>query len=293
VTGAGGQLAQAFQCMLGDDGEGVFRPRSALDITDAEQVATAISETSCDWIVNAAAYTAVDAAESDERTAFRVNADGPRVLAEACVASGVRLAHVSTDFVFDGSTNRAYKPLDQVDAISVYGRSKLEGEKAIAEVLGGEGLIVRTSWLYGGEASNFVTTMLRLLDSRDEVSVVADQFGTPTWSMTLASRMLSLMQSDARGIHHVTDSGSATWYDFAVSIRDIAIDAGLIGKRAQIHPISTEEYPTPAARPRFSVLDKSPTDRFLGACAPHWRTSLDRFLRSRFDRIGDTSENGG
>ena len=293
ITGAGGQLAEALGHLLSDDSSCVFASRGDLDITDSVQVRSAINAASCECIVNAAAYTAVDSAETSPDAAFAVNAEGPRILAEECRASGVRLVHVSTDFVFDGDSNRPYRTSDPTRPLSVYGRSKLAGEEAVSEVLADSGLIVRTSWLYGGVAGNFVTTMLRLMDSKDEISVVADQFGTPTWSATLAARLLDLTKSGEGGIHHVTDSGSATWYDFAVSIRDIAIDLGLIVRRPSIHPIPTEGYPTPAVRPRFSVLDKSRTDRLLGRCAPHWRTSLEGCLASSGMQGNVRNRNGG
>ena len=271
----------------------MFLSKSELDITDPAQVKSAVSGNSCDWVVNAAAYTAVDAAESNEEEAFRVNSDGPRTLAEACDACGVRLVHVSTDFVFDGSSSRPYKTSDSPRPISAYGRSKLAGEKAIMRTLAGEELIIRTSWLYGGTSTNFVSTMLRLMAVRSDLRVVADQFGTPTWSMTLAGRLLGLIGADARGIHHITDSGSATWYDFAVAIRDLALDIDLLGDQIPIYPITTKEYPTPADRPRFSVLDKGRTDEILGGCAPHWRTSLKEHLSLRAGALGDLKGKGG
>ena len=292
MTGAGGQLAEALRRLTSDHGACVFMSRSELDITDPVQVGTAVSDVPCDWVVNAAAYTAVDAAESDEEEAFRVNSDGPRTLAEACVARGVRLVHVSTDFVFDGSSNRPYETSDPPRPISVYGRSKLAGEKAITRTLAGEELIIRTSWLYGGTSTNFVSTMLRLMGVRNDLSVVADQFGTPTWSMTLAGRLLGLIEADARGIHHITDSGSATWYDFAVAIRDLALDADLLNDRIPIYPINTSEYPTPADRPRFSVLAKGRTDEVLGGCAPHWRSSLKEHLSLIAGPLGDLKGKG-
>ena len=278
ITGAGGQLGAALRKLVSDDISCVHLSREDLDITDSTDVRAAISAASCEWVINAAAYTAVDTAESVPEAAFAVNTDGPRVLAEECRAAGVRLAHVSTDFVFDGESNRPYLTSDPARPLSVYGRSKLAGEEEVDKILAGDGLIVRTSWLYGGAAGNFVATMLRLMGSRDEISVVSDQFGTPTWSGTLASRLLALVEVGGRGVNHITDSGSATWYDFAVSIRDIASDSGLIVSRPRIHPISTDDYPTPAVRPRFSVLDKTRTDRILGRCAPHWRTSLKQCL---------------
>ena len=283
----------ALRQLLVDDGDCLFLSRSELDITDSVQVRKVVSEASCDWVINAAAYTAVDAAETDEETAFRVNAVGPQVLAAACLDSGARLAHVSTDFVFDGVTNRPYKVSDRADPVSVYGRSKLAGEQAVAEALGGDGLVVRTSWLYGGEQGNFVSTMLRLMRSRDELSVVSDQIGTPTWSRTLAAGILGLVDLDERGVHHVTDSGSASWYDFAVAIREISFGLGLIPKRPVIHPIPSEEYPTPATRPRFSMLDRCHTDKILGKSPPHWRESLEQFLVSVDDQVDIKVQLGG
>ena len=274
VTGGGGQLADDLACR---DGVIAFSA-SQLDVTDPAMVQLVFDQESPDVVVNAAAYTAVDRAESEPDIAMAVNRDGVRLLAEQCRRIEARLVHVSTDFVFDGTASCPIPPEASSRPISVYGRTKWEGEQACREVLGEAALIVRTAWVYAAGHGNFVATMLRLMRSRDEIGVVADQIGTPTWARTLGDGILALIAADTRGTHQLTDAGVASWYDFAVAIEEIGRQHGLIERPCRVRPIRTADYPTPATRPAYSVLDKTSTFDLLGGPTPHWRTSLEACL---------------
>jgi dTDP-4-dehydrorhamnose reductase len=186
--------------------------------------------------------------------------------------------------VFDGNSSRPYRPNDQVGPISVYGRSKLQGEDAVAAA-DPDALIVRTAWVYAAQGTNFVNTMLRLMRERDRLGIVADQIGTPTYAASLARALWTLAQAGATGIHHYTDAGVASWYDFAVAIEEEARDLGLLAQAVQVEPIATADYPTPARRPAYSVLDKSATWAALGGPAPHWRNNL-RFMLRELKELG-------
>ena len=290
VTGGGGQLAEATRRLLdrAEPGavESAILPVDEMDITCPSSIVAAIDRFRPDVLLNAAAYTAVDAAETDEVPAFTVNAEGPGLLAAACLEHGIRMVQVSTDFVFDGESDRPYRPDDPTGPLSVYGRSKLEGERRCIDVLGDRALVVRTAWVYASGHRNFVATMLRLMRERDEIGVVSDQVGTPPWAPTLADAILRLVSAGAGGIHHVTDSGTASWHEFAVAIEDIARARGLIDSPCRVVPIRTEDYPTPARRPAFSLLDKSSTIDLLGAPTPDWRSTLERCLAEWRDPTG-------
>ncbi len=274
MVGGGGQLADAvvrrFSCNV--------LSRSDLDITSRKDVLRVIGDQKPPVVVNAAAYTAVDRAESDPVRAFAVNRDGVRNLAEACLKTDARLIHVSTDFVFDGTASAPIPADAATRPLSVYGQSKLEGELACREVLGDKALIVRTAWVYAAGHPNFVTTMLRLMQERDELGVVADQVGTPTWAETLAQGILDLVELGAHGVHHLTDAGVASWYDFAVAIEELGRACSLLDRPCRIRPIRTADYPTPATRPSYGVLDKTATFNALGRVTPHWRESLGTCL---------------
>ena len=277
VTGAGGQLGQALQPSAPAGAHVVALGHADLDIGDAAKVAAVISLGAFDLVINAAAYTAVDKAESDEWTAYRINGEGPGHLAAACHAARTRFVHVSTDFVFNGRGGVPYLPDQETDPLGVYGASKLAGEKSAlaADPLA---LIVRTAWVYGTTGHNFVRTMLRLMAERDEVRVVADQIGTPTFAGGLADALWALAAAGAGGIHHWTDSGAASWYDFAVAIQEEAVELGLLSRAVPVIPIATADYPTPARRPHYSVLNKSSAIQLVGAAPPHWRVNLRHML---------------
>lgn len=277
VTGAGGQLGQALQASAPANAKIVALGHSDLDIGDAAKVAAVISLGTFDLVINAAAYTAVDKAESEEWAAYRINGEGPGHLAAACQAAQARFVHVSTDFVFNGRSGVPYLPDQETDPLGVYGASKLAGEKS-ALAADPTALVVRTAWVYGVTGHNFVRTMLRLMAERDEVKVVADQIGTPTFAGSLASAIWALSAAGASGIHHWTDSGAASWYDFAVAIQEEALAIGLLDRAVPVIPIATADYPTPAKRPHYSVLNKSTAIQIIGAAPPHWRVNLRHML---------------
>lgn len=275
ITGANGQLGWSLQQSAPQGAELICTDVAELDICDASAVDAFVAQHKPHLILNAAAHTAVDKAESEESQALRINATAVGHLADAARAHNARLVHVSTDFVFDGVSGVPYKPSDTPAPVSAYGRTKLAGEQAA-----GEGaLIVRTAWVYAPKGNNFVRTMLRLMAERDEVRVVADQIGTPTYAPDLAAALWALSAKGITGIHHYTDSGAASWYDFAVAIQEEGLAAGLLSRAVPIIPINTSDYPTPATRPHYSVLDKSSTFAALGGPAPHWRANLRKMLQ--------------
>lgn len=243
------------------------------------------------FIVNCAAYTAVDKAESDEDFARKLNAEGPRNIARLAKKLGVPFIHISTDYVFDGTSSSPISEDTPVKPIGVYGVTKAEGEKAIAEETE-DFYILRTAWLYGWSGKNFVYTMIRAMNGRDSVKVVADQKGTPTNCVTLASVILKIIENRlagknvSNGIYHVTDLGETTWFDFTKEIFAQGFEAGLVvNKNCLINPCTTEEYPTPARRPAYSVLDKSKIQKTLGIKLPEWEESLKIFINSTlFDK---------
>ena len=263
LTGADGQLGRALVRTAPEQVKIVALGHREFDICDAGQVQRRAASERPDLIVNAAAYTAVDKAESERERAFAVNRDGVANLA----ASGVRLVQISTDYVFDGEASSPYPVDAPTGPINVYGASKLAGEKAAGE----DALIVRTSWLYHPDGANFVTTMLRLMRERGTVKVVNDQFGTPTSAVSAASAIWALAMQDARGTCHATDSAVASWYDLAVAIAEEARASGLLATMPEVLPVSTSHFPTPARRPAYSVLDTGKTEAMLGRKAPHWR----------------------
>ena len=269
ITGAHGQLgADLQQVLAADDLRAVGH--SELDIADAGAVAKTIADFAPDVVVNAAAYTAVDAAETDEDAAHRVNAGGPAVLAAALAERGGRLIHVSTDYVFAGDANRPYDVDDPTGPRSAYGRTKLAGELAVRELLPDASYIVRTAWVYGATGANFVKTMARLQRERDTVSVVDDQRGAPTWSADLAAGLVELGRSAAApGIYHCTNAGDTTWFGFTQAIfEELGADP------ARVLPTTTDAFPRPAPRPAYSVLsDRSWRDAGLTPMR-HWRDAL-------------------
>lgn len=250
-----------------------------LDITSQEQVSSFIETNKPDVIINCAAYTAVDKAESEQDKAYATNAAGVGYLAEAARDISARFIHFSTDFVFDGRKSSPYQPQDPINPLSVYGKSKAEGERLILETYPAGSIIIRTSWVYSSTGNNFVKTMLRLMRERDELRVVMDQTGSPTWSQNLARTVWVMVMNNApAGIYHWSDSGTASWYDFAVAIYEEARSIGLLEKKVKITPIPTSQYPTPATRPAFSVMDTSATRELKGVEQEHWRSALRKML---------------
>jgi dTDP-4-dehydrorhamnose reductase len=278
VLGGGGQVARALVAAAPAQHQVTVRTRAELDIGDAAAVARALSDSGAEWIINAAAYTAVDLAEDQPAQAVAVNDTAVGVLAAAASAAGCRLLHLSTDFVFDGKSNRAYLPADQTNPLSVYGVSKLGGERHVLAGKG-SGIVLRTAWVYAAAGRNFVLTMLRLMREKEQLSVVCDQIGTPTWAAGIAAAIWGLIEAQAPGgIYHWTDLGVASWYDFAVAIQDEAVARGLLGRAVPITPISSAAYPTRARRPAFSVLDTAATRTLIKVPARHWRHNLRTML---------------
>jgi dTDP-4-dehydrorhamnose reductase len=280
ITGAQGQVGR---CLLASVPAGITTiglTRAELDIGDAPAVSHAIEQHQPRVIINAAAYTAVDKAEIEVDAARRVNGLGPRHLARAAGACGAHLVHVSTDFVFDGRSGVPYAADAPTAPLGVYGLTKLEGEQAVYELLPDHSVVLRTAWVYAAHGANFLRTMLRVMGEKKQVRVVADQIGTPTAADSLAGVLWGLAQRpDLTGTHHFTDAGVASWYDFAVAIAEEAESLGLLPAGVRVSAIATCDYPTPARRPAFSVLDK----RSLLAALPlehhHWRVSLRRVLK--------------
>jgi dTDP-4-dehydrorhamnose reductase len=280
VLGCKGQLGTALADSVPDTIDLLGMDLPELDITDAGAVLAACRLSTPDVIVNAAAYTAVDRAESEAETAMAVNADGPRNIAIAAKDVGARLIHISTDFVFDGEATVPYVADAATNSQSVYGRTKREGEKAVLEVMPTRAVVIRTAWLYSKTGSNFVKTMLRLMAERDELGVVADQTGTPTWADSLAGAVWAFVRIPSlAGIYHWTDGGQSSWHEFAVAIQEEAIALGLLNKAIPISAIGANEYPTPAARPQYSVLDCSATREALNLHPAQWRVNLQRMLQ--------------
>ena len=281
LTGANGQVGAELRQTLAPLGEVVAIARSTWDLSQPDSIRPLIQETRPDYIVNAAAYTAVDKAESEVELANLVNGTAPRVLAEEAEKLGAGLIHISTDYVFDGSQSRPYLDTDPTQPLGAYGQSKLLGELAIQESCT-RYLIIRTAWVYGVQGTgNFVKTMLRVGAQRPELRVVTDQVGAPTWSKDLAGAIAQLvpqLSADTTGIYHYTNSGVCSWYDFAVAIFAEAEALGFPLAVQQVVPITTEEYPTPARRPAFSVLSLKKISALLGGHPPYWRDSLRNML---------------
>lgn len=278
ITGAAGQLGWELQRSAPDDVTVLALDSDGLDISDRQAVLSLVSSVQPALIINAAAYTAVDKAESDVEAAYAVNRDGPAHLAEAAVQVNARLVQVSTDFVFDGSQSHPYRPDAVTSPLGVYGASKLAGEQAVLAT-GADAVIIRTAWVYSVHGNNFVKTMLRLMAERDQLGVVSDQIGTPTSANGLARLIWQLANhAEITGVHHWTDLGVASWYDFAVAIQEEALDMGLLTRAIPIRPIATSDYPTPARRPAYSVLDKQSllATGLVNAC--HWRVALRAML---------------
>jgi dTDP-4-dehydrorhamnose reductase len=276
ITGASGQVGRALLASVPAQMQACTRTRQQLDISDPEAVRREVASFQPSLIINAAAYTAVDKAESEPDLAGAINSEGPRHLAMAAHAiPDCRLLHVSTDYVFDGSATEPYKPGDPTNPLSVYGRTKLSGEHAVLEVLRERAVVLRTAWVYAAQGKNFLLTMLRLMRERGLVRVVADQRGTPTSADSIASALWAIAQRPKiQGILHWTDAGEASWCDFAAAIAEEARAAGLLSTPVEVIPITTADYPTLAHRPANSVLDTRASIAQLGLTPAPWRVNL-------------------
>jgi dTDP-4-dehydrorhamnose reductase len=272
ITGASGLLGRQVTEIARSRGHDVVGlGRAELDVTDAALVAKAVASHSPEAVVHCAAYTAVDRAESEPDRAYAVNRDGARHVAHAAKDAGAVLLYVSTDYVFDGSARRPYRPDDPTGPLSVYGRSKLEGEEAVRGV-GGAWIVVRTSWLYGG-GSGFVPAILRRAARGEALRIVDDQRGRPTWAPDAAATLLDLLERGVRGVWHVAGGGDCTWLDLAREA------VALAGYGAPIERTSSAEFGAPARRPSYSVLDLEATERLLGRSMVDWRRALEQYVR--------------
>ncbi len=279
ITGARGQVGRAVMHAAPSDAQVIAVAHDELEIGNSQQVDQFVEARRPDVIVNAAAYTAVDRAETESEQAHLANATGPANLARAAASNGARLIHLSTDFVFDGMSSVPYRPNDPTNPLGVYGTTKRAGELAVLEILPARSVVLRTAWVYDAMGRNFLLTMLRLMHERGVVRVVADQVGTPTASHTLAAAIWAIVaKPSVGGIHHWTDAGVASWYDFAVAIAEEWALRTKAEAAASVIPIGTSDYPTPAKRPRFSVLDKTGTVAAVAMMPPHWRQSLRQVI---------------
>ncbi len=277
ITGISGQLGHELKGLSYTHSYKAYKffltGRSDLDITNHEQVKRFFGENKIDCIINCAAFTGVDAAESETELAMNANGYAVERLVAEAAENNARVIHVSTDYVFDGTNHKPYREDDQVNPVSVYGKSKLHGEKAVLDYP--YGTVVRTSWLYSHVGNNFFNTIMKLADERNELKVVYDQIGTPTYTRDVARALLGLAtkaidENDpfCRGLYHYSNEGVCSWYDFALAI------ISLTGKVCRVIPVESSEYPTPAVRPHYSVLNKSAIKSELSISIPHWRESL-------------------
>jgi len=271
VIGAGGQLGQCIKKIVAQRGidEVVFPEEGAANILNIEDLSTLFSQEKPAYVINCAAYTAVDKAEDEAEIAKAVNETGARNLAQLCAVHQATLIHISTDFVFEGNEVKLLKEDDVAKPISVYGATKLDGELAIIEELN-QHVILRTSWLYSEFANNFVKTMLKLGADRDELNIIADQVGTPTYAIDLANTIFDIIQNPEKkyGVYHFSNEGVTSWFDFAKAIFDYS------GTEVNVNPIPTSAYPTKAARPHFSVMDKTKIKADYQIQVPYWLDSL-------------------
>lgn len=279
VIGKSGQLAWELARFSSGSVDIVCLGRNDIDVFDYDSAFSVISGLNADAVINASAYTAVDKAEEDKDAAFALNYDAVACLARVCKELGMHFVHVSTDFVFDGLKSSPYLPGDYKSPIGVYGASKSAGEDEIVACIPDSGCIIRTSWVYSVHGNNFVKTMLRLMSEKPELGIISDQIGSPTLASSLACVCVEAVVNRVAGIHHYTDNGVASWYDFAVAIQELGLDKGLLSVEIPIKSISTSDYPTPAARPSYSVLDKSSLVAALpGVELVHWRKQLSTML---------------
>lgn len=289
ITGANGQLGQCFRQLAEERGVRniLFCDSSTLNISDGKAVHSYFREHSIRWCINCAAYTMVDRAELEMSAAYRVNVTGVRNLAKACAQNNAGLIHFSTDYVYQTQQNRPYEETDRTRPVGVYAKTKLAGERAALKINPLGTMVIRTSWVYAAHGHNFVNTMLRLGLEKEEIGVVFDQIGTPTYAPDLALAVWELLERSntevnlkhqMAGIWHYSNEGVASWYDFAVAIMELG------GRTCVVRPIESRQYPTPASRPFFSVLNKRKIKEAFGLTIPHWRTSLQRCIEIKRDK---------
>lgn len=280
IIGKSGQLAvELFRELKNSEHQVTLLGRDDIDITSSDSVNATLAPLSVDVLINAAAYTAVDKAEDDTEACNAINAVAVRNIANFCKISGVFMVHVSTDYVFNGQKGSPYLAEDPIQPQGAYGESKAKGEKALLEILPEASCLIRTAWVYSAHGNNFVKTMLRLMADKPELNVIDDQIGTPTWARGLAKACVYTAVNKTAGVYHWTDEGVASWYDFAVAIQELGIEKGLLDSAIPLLPIPSSQYPTPAKRPYYSVLDKQTAREVFASCKfIHWRKQLANML---------------
>lgn len=278
LFGSGGQLGWELQRTCPSHIQLESFGSQDVDFSNVKGLEECIEKSDAQWIINAAAYTAVDKAEKEEKQADQLNHLAVARIAETARNTHKKMVQISTDFIFDGISSTPFAPDTPANPLSVYGKTKLAGENAVKQILQQDCVVIRTAWLYSSHGNNFVKTMLKLMRDRDGISVVDDQIGTPTWAKGLALCVWRAIDQDLSGVHHWTDAGVASWYDFAVAIQEIGLELSLLDKQIPISPIPCAQYPTPAKRPGFSVLDKRSIWQGLNMTPVHWRAQLKTML---------------
>ena len=278
ITGANGQLGYELQRTVLAGYECIATDKDDLDITNADAVTAFVAKINPDVIINSAAYTAVDKAEEEVDLAIAINTTGAANLAKACKDNNIQFMQISTDFVFDGKGHTPYPVDAPANPDGMYGKTKQDGDDLVLKILGDDTFIIRTSWLYSAHGNNFVKTMLRFMAERDELGIIADQIGTPTWANSLAQAVWQAIEKKVTGIHHWSDAGVASWYDFAYAIMEEGVALGLLDNTIKLNAITTADYPTPASRPCYSVMDKTVTWKALDMKSEHWRVALRQMM---------------
>ncbi len=279
LLGSNGQLGWELQRTCPDHAELAVCDFPAIDFCSSDSIKNCIHATRPDCIINAAAYTAVDKAEEDKKTADRINHVAVVEIAGHCRQENIPLVHISTDFIFNGRNFKPYQPDDSPDPISVYGQTKLKGEQAVLNILKNQSLIIRTAWLYSSHGNNFVKTMLKFMKEKQSLNIIDEQIGTPTWAYGLAQAIWMALEKKLMGIFHWTDAGVASWYDFAIAIQEEGFKIGLLDQTIPVFPIPAQLYPTPAERPFYSILDKTSFWKALDIKPVHWRVQLRSMLK--------------
>jgi len=279
LFGAGGQLGWELQRTCPVNVDLLPYGSSQVNFNNENSIDACIKNANPDWIINAAAYTNVDKAETEKDLARQINHKAVAQIAKTAKAQRKKLIHISTDFIFNGQGCKPYSMDSEPCPICVYGQTKLDGENTVKHILNKDAAIIRTAWLYSSHGNNFVKTMLRLMKEKPSLQVIDDQIGTPTWAYGLAGCVWAAISENFSGTAHWTDAGVASWYDFAVAVQEEAIELGLLAKPIPIHPIPSVNYPTPAQRPPFSVLEKTKTWQVLSQTPVHWRVQLRKMLK--------------
>lgn len=284
IIGAGGMLGTEVKTFLSKQNGKIFTTDKEVSILEPEELRAFAVDKEINWIVNCSAYTAVDAAEDNRDLCFALNETGAGNIAIIAKEINAKLIHISTDYVFDGTSSIPLTEDAPTNPIGVYGESKLAGEQRIAETIQ-EHFIIRTAWLYGEHGNNFVHTMLKLMKEKDELGIIDDQIGSPTCAFDLTALISEIISqdSDLYGIYHYSNEGEISWYDFAQAIMEIGVERGLLEKEIPLNKLTTDQYPTKAKRPAYSLLDKTKVKKSFGIYVPQWRQSLNQFLSGKKD----------